>query len=164
MMDVLQAIPKSVVVAAYVSEREALWVYNEADETGHRSKESIILRPFVDAELLTIVQIDSEDEAEAFANFAAEIRDQGEAITGAIALCRHWAIVTDDRKARRLFQRDASHLQLVYTLELVKHWVDVCNPMAEMVTATLRNIRHRSAYTPHKQHPLYDWWHRHDGG
>jgi len=163
MANILAAIPKTITIAAYVSENEALWVYSEPDESGQRTKEPILLQPLIDTGLLHIVTIQSEDEAEIFATFAAMIRDQGEAITGAIAFKRNWAIVVDDEKARRLFHQNASHLQLIYMLELVKHWVEVDSPPDEIITATLQNIRKRATYTPRNQHPLYKWWHSNGG-
>lgn len=162
--NILQAIPKTVTVAAYVANREALFIQGEVNESGERTKEQIVLQPFIDAGLLHIVDLAEEDETETFATFSALIVDRGEAVTGAIALHRNWAIIVDDKKARRLFQQHASRLQLVYTLELIKHWVDCEAPIAAMITTTLQNIRKRAIYTPHRQHPLYEWWHRYNGG
>ena len=112
-----------------------------------------------------IEDVASELEKEwTLATFSALIADRGEAITGAIALHRNWAIVIDDKRARRLFQQNASQLQLIYTLELVKHWVELDSPSIDVLTTTLQNIRHRATYTPRRQEPLYDWWHQHNGG
>lgn len=162
--NILQVIPKTVTVAAYVANREALFIQGEVDELGERKKEQILLLPFINAGLLRIVDLAAEDEAETFATFSALIVDRGEAVTGAIALHRNWAIIVDDKKARRLFQQYASRLQLIYTLELVKHWVDCESPVTSMITTTLQNIRKRAIYTPHRQHPLYAWWHSYSGG
>jgi len=162
--DILRSIPKTVAVAAYVADREALWIYGELNEKGEPTKEQIALQPFVDAGLLRIVDLASEDETETFTTFSALIADRGEAITGAIALHRNWAIIVDDKKARRLFQQNASQLQLIYTLELVKHWVEVNSPAVDVIIQTLQNIRRRATYTPRRQEPLYNWWHQHHGG
>lgn len=162
--NILQSIPKNVAVAAYVADRETLFVYGELNEKGERTKEQIALQPLINIGLLHIVDLDSEDEVETLATFSALIADRGEAITGAIALHRNWAIIVDDKKARRLFQQNASHLQLIYTLELVKHWVELDSPTIDVITATLQNIRRRATYTPRRQEPLYDWWHQHNGG
>lgn len=161
---ILKAIPKTIAVATYVTQKEALWIRGESSELGRDERESIQVQPLVDSGLLQIVTIDSEEEAEMFATFASQIRDQGEAITGAIALNRNWAIVLDDEKARRLFQRSAAHLQLIYTLELVKYWVDLACPAENLIIETLQNIRKRAIYTPRKQNPLYAWWHLYQGG
>ena len=79
-------------------------------------------------------------------------------MTGAIAINRNWAIVIDEKKARNLFNREAPNIQLIYTLELVNHWVDISDPSPEIVSAALRNIRDRAIYQPGQNHPLYTWW------
>lgn len=164
MAEILAAIPRTITVAAYVAEKETGWVYGELDEFGQRTREPINLQPIIDTELLQIVTIETENEAETFATFSAMIRDQGESITGAIAFHRNWAIALDDKKARRLFTTHARHLQLFYTLELVKHWVDIASPSSDAITAMLRNIRSGAKYTPTRLHPLYEWWHNFEGG
>jgi hypothetical protein len=161
---VLAAIPRSITVATYVAEREALWIWGEPDSAGVRPQEPIQLQPFIDQGLLHLVKIDSDEEAEVFATFAAKIRGQGEAITGAIAYCRQWAIVVDDKKARRLFTQYAPHLQLLYALDLVKHWADATNVPPDMITETLYNIRRRATYFPAADHPLISWWQTFGGG
>ena len=88
---------------------------------------SINLRPLVAQGLIRAVSPDSETEENSFVNFAAEL-DDGEAVTGAIAMHRNWGIATDDRKARRVFARTNPHVQLLSTPELIKHWADTHNP------------------------------------
>ena len=156
MGEILKAIPKSVTIATFVFEKEALWIYGGSDEDVQADKEAIDLQPFVDAGLLRLVKIASA-ETNDYVNLAAKL-DPGEAITGAIAMNRNWAIATDDNKARSLFQREVPHLQLVYTLGLVKYWVDSTNPSFETVTSALKNIRTRAIYKPGQNHPLYSWW------
>lgn len=158
MAEILAAIPRTVTIATYVFENETQSIYSPLDEHGQRTKEPINLQPLVDAKLLQIVAIETEAEAETVVNLAALIGDQGESITGAIAFHRDWAIGLDDRKARRLFAQYAGHLQLIYTLDLVKHWVEISSPDLEVITSTLVNIRHGARYLPHRQHPLYEWW------
>lgn len=158
---VLATIPRAITVAAYVTDKEALYVWSQPDSPGEPNKEPIRLQPFIDQGLLQLVQINSEEEAEVTITFASMIRGQGEAITGAIAYCRNWAIVADDKKARRLFAYHASHLQLLYTLDLVKYWADSAGASPDQIADALRNIRRCATYTPPADHPLYDWWHLH---
>ncbi len=158
MSEVLATIPRTVTIATYVFEKETQSIYGPLDEHGQRTKEPINLQPLVDAKLLRIVTIQSEAEAEIVVNLAGLIGDQGESITGAIAFHRDWAIGIDDRKARRLFAQYASHLQLIYTLDLVKYWFEINSPSLEDVASTLVNIRNGARYLPHRQHPLYEWW------
>lgn len=164
MFHILDAIPRTVTVATYVAEKEVLNVYGDPGENGQPVRQPVDLRPFIDAGLLQLVSIDSEEEAETFATFASMIRDQGEAITGAIAYHRNWAVVMDDRKARRLLSEHAGHLPLLYTLDLVKYWADVQSPAPSLLSTALQNIRHYALYTPPRRHLLFDWWHENDGG
>lgn len=125
-------------------------------------RERVELAPLVESGLLQIVDVETEEEAEIVVTLAAQRLDQGEAITGAIAIHREWALVTDDKRARTVIGQRAQHLQLLYTLELVRHWSELNAIAPDALSMTLRNIRRLSAYTPHKQHPLYDWWHAHE--
>jgi hypothetical protein len=156
---VLKSVPKSVAVAAFVSEKEALWTYSGPHDDVRQDRKKVDLRPFVDAGWLKMVKIASAAEVEDYVNFAAKL-DPGEAVTGAIAINRNWAIGVDDKRARSLFQREAAHLQLVYTLELVKYWADTTNPPFEVIASALKNIRTRAIYEPGSNHPLYSWWTR----
>ena len=160
MEEILQAISKQVAVAAYVEREEALWVYTGEGE----QREAIVLQSFVEAGLLTIVEIESEEESETVATLAAQRLDQGEAITGAIAIHREWTLVTDDRRARTVVGGVARRLQLLTTLELVKHWTEIDSVSPDVIAAVLHDIRRLAAYIPHRQHSHYEWWYKHHGG
>ena len=95
MADILESIPSSVAVAAYVRDEEIL---------------RFDLQPFIDRGLIFIVDLESEDEENTAVDFAFMLRDNGEAFTGAIALHRNWAIGTDDRQAREFFSRETPQL------------------------------------------------------
>lgn len=157
MEGILKSIQKAVTVATFVIDREALWIYGGPNENVKQVKQRIELQPFVEAGLLKMVTIETEIEAETYVNLAIEI-DDGEAITGAIAIQRNWGIVVDDKKARALFQRKTTNLQLIFTLELVKHWADTMSPEVEDVSQALRKIYYRANYAPGKNHPLHSWW------
>jgi hypothetical protein len=146
-----------VLVSAYVYEKEALWIYGGPADDVRAIKEKIELQPFVEAGLLTIVEIASGLEAELRVTFEAAL-DPGESITGAIAVNRNWALVIDEKKARHLFNPEASHIQLIYALDLVKYWVDRHSPPAATISAVLRDIRYRALYEPGPTHPLNPWW------
>lgn len=161
---ILKSIPKSVTIAAYVYKQEALWIYNLPGKDEKKQREPIILEPYISSGLLKVVTIETEAEADTLATLSAKIRGQGEVSTGAIAINRNWAIAIDDRRARRLFQEVTGQLQLIYTLELMKYWVEVNAVAPEVITKSLQNIRHRAAYTPRNDNPLYEWWHEFDGG
>jgi hypothetical protein len=157
MGDILESIPKSVTVAAYVRDKEALWIYGGPDENITQTKEPIDLQPFIQRGLLTIVSLDTEAEENIFVDFATTL-DDGESITGAIALYRHWAIAADDKKAIKFFMRRTPQLQLITTLELVKYWIDTVQPAHNIALSAIRNMQLRAGYNPDSKHPGYSWW------
>lgn len=140
--DILQAIPGSVALATFVLEEEIL---------------RINLRPLVAQGFIRVVAPESEAEENAFVNFAVEL-DDGEAVTGAIAMHRHWGIATNDWKARRVFSHTNPHVQLLSTPELIKHWADTSNPPIEVIREVLQNIQTHARYQPPATHALYAWW------
>jgi hypothetical protein len=142
MEEILQAIPGYVALAIFVLDEEIL-----------RSN----IQPLVEQGLIRTVSLESEAEENAFVNFAVDL-DDGEAVTGAIAMHRHWGIATDDRKARRVFARTHPHVQLLSTPELIKHWADTHNPPLDVVREVLQNIQTQASYKPPAAHALHAWW------
>ncbi|MCB9134266.1 MAG: hypothetical protein H6636_02500 [Anaerolineales bacterium] len=154
---ILKTIPPDITISAYVKDHEVLRIYDNA--LGHHLNfKKVDLNPLIKSNLITIVTIDTENEAEILATLASKIIGRGEAETGAIAINRNWAIVTDDKKARKVFRELAPHIQLVYTLELMKHWAETNSISAESITEALLNIQERASYRPWINHPLYSWW------
>ena len=157
MRAVLEVIPKQLSVAAYVRDHEALNIYS--GPINNVQATSVDLQPFIDNNLLLLVDIETEAEENTYINLAERL-DDGEAITGAIALNRNWAMATDDSKSLRLLQSNAPHIALVSTLDLVKYWVDIDKPNDDTIREALLNIRIRGKYEPHRDHPLSQWWHK----
>lgn len=151
MAEILGAVPAEITIAAYVAEKEALRI------RGTEEDQQIDLKPMVDDGLITIVTFDTEEEEETALSIAA-VLDQGEADTGAIAIHRDWAMATDDRKARNLLAAKTETLQLIYTLDIVKHWADVNNIASAETKTVLQNIRTSGRYQPRKSNPHYEWW------
>ncbi len=152
MRPILEAIPKSLSVAAYVKDNEALNIYIRPN-----NKEAIDLEPFINDNILLVVDIETEEEKNTYIDLSMKL-DDGEAITGAIALNRNWAMATDDAATTRLLQSGISDIALVSTLELVKNWFEVNKENEEIVRETLSNIRVRGKYEPNRNHPLRGWW------
>jgi predicted nucleic acid-binding protein len=142
MEEILKALPGGVALAIFVLDEEIL-----------RSN----LQPLIEQGLIRAVSLDSEAEEHSFVNFAAEL-DDGEAVTGAIAMHRHWGIATDDRKARRVFARTNPYVQLLSTPELIKYWADTHKPPIEVVREVLQNIQTQARYKPSAAHALHSWW------
>ncbi len=157
MENILDSIPKEISIATFVYKEEVLSINGGPPDNVKQIKESIDLQSLVDAGKLRIVDISSEDEYEMQANLEA-ILDKGEAISGALAVSRNWAIAIDDKKARRWFELEADHIQILYSLELIRHWTNVQKPSDEIITQALWNVQHRGNYTLKSSHPMYDWW------
>ena len=155
--DILRSIPPDVATATFVRDKEATRIYSGSTDPAQKY-EAINLGPYVTSGLLRIVSLETEAENISFVNFAAALGGDGEAVTGAIAHHRNWSIGSDDRKALAFFTRTTPQLQLISTLELVKHWADTSNAGFELLQRALRNMRVRARYAPSGSHLLYDWW------
>jgi predicted nucleic acid-binding protein len=150
---ILSAIPRSVCVAAYVKNEEILKTYDVSSNT----TKDVDLQSLIDRDLLIPIDLALEAEGETRVNLAT-VLDGGEAVTGAIALHRNWAIATDDKVAIKVFKQEAPYLQIITTPELIKYWVDTTEPQLEVVNQCLRNIMLGASYHPPKRHQLYSWW------
>ncbi len=144
---VLSAAPIRIAIADYVKEYETLTFFSGPKEDVTRQREDIDLQPLIDRDLLVVADLDLKAESAAYLGFAVDL-DDGEAITGAIALNRDWAIATDDKKAISVFKDESPNTQIITTPELMKIWVDAARPSAETARNALRNIELRARYRP----------------
>jgi predicted nucleic acid-binding protein len=158
MSEIIASIAELVTVTVYVKDVEALFVYKKSKQEAPAEKESVNLQPMIDEGLLKVVDFESEAEKISFVNLTVQRMDDGEAATGAIAIHRNWAIATDDRQSRTVFKREAPHIQLISTPELVKHWVDNAHPEADIVSQVHKDIETRANYWVRVKDPLFDWW------
>jgi predicted nucleic acid-binding protein len=157
MGEILDAIPAKCVVAETVMEKEVLRIYSGPITDVRGATERIDLQPFADSGRLIIAEIESEGESLAYIELATKL-DDGEAITGALAINRNWAIGTDDKAAVNFFRKRAPQLQIVSTLEMIRYWADTINPAAAGIYPVLKDVQLRANYEPGKTHPLYEWW------
>ena len=161
MQSILESIPRPVSIAAYVYEMEAQRIYSDTDDNVAMKTESINLQPFVESALLHVVPLENGSEAAAAVSLSAATRlDTGEAISAAIAMHRSWSLATDDKAAISFFARQAPHLHLISTPQLLKHWVGAARPHGTITSLAVENIRKRARYEPHHDHALYEWWER----
>ena len=165
MGEILAAVPAHITVAAYVAQKEALYIRGEPDGEGKRPKIPVDLTPFMAQSLLTLVEPEGEEEAgwQLYLSSQTPIPGRGEVITGAIAINRQWGMVMDDKRARRVIAPSASGLQFLVTLDLVRHWVDVARPSTAEITHLLNRIQTMASFTPAKDDPHYAWWEEHLG-
>lgn len=155
LLGILTAIPARVAVSRVVKDRELQTLPGVGDEENAGAKE---LDAAIARGLLVVVDFESEEEEAIYINYAAALGDDGESATGAIAVCRAWAIGTDDKRAKSFFAREAPNLQVVSTLELVKYWSETAEIDRAAVRDALHAIRVKGRYMPPKNHPLRDWW------
>ena len=155
LIEIARVLPWQLAVVDYVLEQEALYVraigaHEEQEETVPAD-----LSPLIDEGLLLVVRLETPSEEASFVELAA-ILDDGEAVTGAIALNRGHLIAIDDRKARRVLGESAPWMRLVSTLDLVRQWCESV-PVQEVGHA-LRAMQHGARYVPGQRDPLYAWW------
>ncbi|MBW4552632.1 MAG: hypothetical protein KME35_16215 [Aphanocapsa sp. GSE-SYN-MK-11-07L] len=150
LIEIVKSIPAQVVVTEVVREKELLTLQRLTDENNQDVNQ---FETAIKKGLLSVIDFNFEREQETFVNYVFELRDDGESATCAIAVCRGWAIATDDRKAISFFQREAPHLQILSTLEIVKNWSEIGNLSPAALRSTV--IRTRGRYIPHRNHP-YD--------
>jgi hypothetical protein len=160
MDDILTSLSKPAYAARYVWSNEALTVNGAPDSEGDFHETSIDLGPLIGGGLLSLADLETEDEEMLFVNFAASL-DDGEAITGALAAARHWCLATDDKRARNVFTDQIPQIQLMSSPELAKRWADVTAAEADEVCTVVQRIRRHGHYIPPASHPLYAWWQSH---
>lgn len=152
MQEIIGAVDGPVAVVDAVA-AEALFVRKVID--GNWEKVPVDLTPLHRAGVLTTYHAETEDELLTFIDLAVDL-DDGEAMTGALAIHRSCTVVTDDRKAERIL---AGRVPLRSTLDLVKVWADEEDLSDEALRPLLIAIDERG-YRPPQAHPLCAWWER----
>ncbi|MDY6804531.1 MAG: hypothetical protein SXA11_12090 [Cyanobacteriota bacterium] len=147
LLGILEAIPARVAVSLVVKRDELKTLPGPEKE----------LEAAIALKSLVVVDFESEEEEATYINYAVAL-DDGESATGAIAFHRGWAIGTDDKRAKSFFSRDAPDIQIISTLEMVKHWSETAEIDPPALRDVLRAIRVQGRYMPRQNHPLRDWW------
>jgi predicted nucleic acid-binding protein len=116
----------------------------------------IDLLPAINAGILARCDCDSDEETELYVQLAARIGDDGESMGLAIAKCRGWSVLTDDKKACRI----ATELgvAVLTTTGIMKQWSEIMNPSAAELSAVLQAIERYANYTPGRGAMNFDWW------
>ena len=152
LLEIAAALPWQLAVVDYVMEQEVLYVRIIGAQEG---TVPVDLSPLIDDGLLLVMRLETPSEEASFVELAA-VLDDGEAVTGAIALNRGHLVAIDDRKARRVLGEKAPGMRLVSTLELMRQW-SASVPVQE-VSHALRAMQHRASYVPGQWDPLHAWW------
>lgn len=155
--DIALALPHRLGVADYVIEQEALYVWRPAPGEAREERVTVDLSPLVEEGVMQVLGLEHQEEEATFVDMAALV-DDGEAITGALALHRGCAVATDDRKARRVLADRAPAVPLVSTLELLKQWAERSSLAPADLRAAMLAMQSGASYVPGERDPLYEWW------
>ena len=130
---------------------EALYLRDVA--TGLR--EQINVQDLIDRKLLAVLSVDSDDERSRYITYAAQL-DDGEAMSLALAECRHIALATDDRKAIRIVKDQKLKVEVWSTVALLQEWQRQRSlPKVEM-RKVLAAIENRARFIPKN----LMWWNK----
>jgi len=83
----------------------------------------IDLIPAIDGGVLNRCDCENDAERDLYVELAARIGDDGESMGLAIAKCRGWSVMTDDRKARRIAKELG--VAVMGTAGVIKHWSEI---------------------------------------
>ena len=155
--DIALALPYPFGVAAYVAERETQYVWRSGASVAEEERVPVDLEPLVEEGPIRVMSLESEAEEGTFVDLAS-MMDDGEAVTGAIALHRGYAVATDDRKARRVLAERAESVRIVSTLELLKLWGETASVSEAELREALSAMESGASYLPGEREPLYGWW------
>jgi hypothetical protein len=116
----------------------------------------IDLLPAIKGGILIQCDCESDEETELYVQIAARIGDDGESMGLAIAKCRGWSVLTDDKKARTI----ATELGVcvIATTEVMKQWSEIVKPSAAELSTVLEAIERFAHYTPGRGAVNLDWW------
>jgi hypothetical protein len=158
MEEILRAVPVRFAVCSFVKESEALGVFDSMDANGNPLRTPIDLQPLINAGMLEVVIPDwSVLSSHIIVLAKGGIRGMGEKISGAIARDKNWAIATDDRDAQRKLATLMPYIQVITTLDIVRHWAVTENVTPALLRDVIQRIQIHGKYTPAPSHPLYGW-------
>jgi hypothetical protein len=116
----------------------------------------IDLQPAFASGVLQRCDCASQEELDLYVELAAKIEDDGESMGLAIAKCRKWKVVSDDKKARRIAKELG--VQTWGTPEIMKSWATRAKPTIEELSAVLKAIERFSNDRPMRSAIEYPWW------
>lgn len=161
--EIVLAQPYRLGVADYVVGQEALYVWRSGVGDGPEGRVSVDLAPLIKEGIIQVLHIEHQEEEATLVNLASMI-DDGEAITGAIAVHRGYVVATDDRKARRVLGQLTPIVSLVSTLDLLKRWAEEASVAQSDLHSAMFAMQSGASYVPGESDPHYEWWRSVIGG
>lgn len=144
-------------LASPYARSEVLWYLAPPDEENESPmRRDITLEPLVEAHLLSIVELTSEEQA-SFVQLAQQLGD-GEAASGALAISRSASVATDDLKARRVFAQLRPPLGTISTATLLRTWEQRSRPDRSAIATALQSIRRGARFSPRAGDDDAVWW------
>jgi hypothetical protein len=116
----------------------------------------IDLAPAISGGVLSRCDCESEEETALYVELAARIGDDGESMGLAIAKCRGWSVLTDDKKARRIAKELG--ITVLGTTGVMKQWSEITKPTATELASVLLAIQRFANYVPGSGADQYAWW------
>ncbi len=116
----------------------------------------IDLAPALAEGVLKRCDCEGEEESELYVELAARIGDDGESMGLAIAKCRSWSVLTDDKKARRIAKELG--VPVLATPEVMKQWAVSAGPGLEELAQVPEAIERFANYLPGRAAVDYEWW------
>ncbi len=156
METILTSLPVQIAIASDVQDKEIRRMRIVVDEDASMNLQALAIK-----RLVVMVHLEDNLEQITAVNLAALSKGKlgnGDAISAAIAVHRHWSFGTDDKDTLRLLQRNQPDLHIVSVLDLLKYWADTTQAQFSTVHNALKTIRKRASYKPHSDHHLYRWW------
>ena len=117
---------------------------------------AIDLGPAISSGVLRLCDCDDEREIQLNVELASRIGDDGESMGLAIAACRGWSVMTDDKKPRRI--AGELGVPVFGTPEIMRQWATGARPAANELSQILGAIERFSNYRPGPRAAQYKWW------
>lgn len=128
----------------------------DPDDPSGLIKEPIDLAPAISSGVVCLCDCENDHETSLYVELAARIVDDGESMGLAIAKCRNWSVLTDDKKARRI--ANELGVAALATAEVLKDWALATEPSADDLSIVLEAIERFGNFRPRRGSAGYDWW------
>ncbi len=144
--------------AGFILENEILFVKG-TDAAGESEMDfQIVQSSLIEEGLIRVCNPVKAEQTTILQLSAQFMLDQGEIISGAMAICRGYGLATDDIAARRDLRCFAPDLNLFSTAELLKAWIEEASIPCREAGHVLQLIESRARFVPSRRDPLREWW------
>lgn len=151
--EIVDSLDGTIYVCAEV-QRESFYIVEDEETT---EVIPIDLEPFVTSGLFTQCDIKGHMEAARLMEFS-QLLDDGEAHTLSIAICRSYAVATDDKKARKIFRANSESSKLISTSDILRNWAERNSIPDDVLRDVLVNIERKARFTPPSSDSNAKWW------